>query len=161
LPNSCRLYAERGRASFCDAFEADLTDASLSALEIALRYMRATPQWVEALLSVRNWAVAPLGLRDSGPMGGVSDKPAAAYAPGERLGVFTIRSIELDEVVLSADDRHAEVRVAFLARPRKDAPTYVIASWVRTRNTLGRLYMIPVAQIHPLVVKAGMRALAV
>jgi len=161
FPSESRLHQELALATFHDAFEANLADPSLSALEIAIRYMRATPDWVEALLHVRNRMVAPLGLRDSGAMGALGDRPASAYAVGDSLGLFTIQAIAPDELVLSADDKHADVRVAFLKRRHGECCAYVIASWVRTRNVLGRLYMLPVGRIHPLVVKAGMQALVI
>ncbi len=122
--------------------------------------MRATPDWVEALLAIRNRTVAPLGIRDGGQLGDLDERPASAYAIGDRFGVFRILSIGEDELVVGADDSHLDVRISFLKRVRGDRSTYVLASWVRTHNALGRLYMIPVGRIHPLVVKAGMRALA-
>jgi acyl-coenzyme A thioesterase PaaI-like protein len=160
FPTESQLYPELAKATFHDAFESDLTNTPLSPLEIAIRYVRATPDWVEALLSIRNRMVAPLGIRDGGQLGDLDDRPASAYEVGDRFSVFKILSIGDDELVVGATDSHLDVRISFLKRVRDDRSTYVLASWVHTHNALGRLYMIPVGRIHPLVVKAGMRALA-
>lgn len=160
FPAESQLYPELARATFHDAFESDLADTALSPLDIAIRYVRATPDWVEALLSIRNRMVAPLGIRDGGQLGDLDDRPASAYAVGDRFGVFKILSIGERELIVGADDSHLEVRIAFLKRVTDGRGAYVLASWVHTNNALGRLYMIPVGRINPLVVKAGMRALA-
>jgi hypothetical protein len=35
--------------------------------------------------------------------------------------------------------------------------SYVISSWVKTHNMLGRIYMLPVAPVHRLLVSLMMR----
>jgi hypothetical protein len=160
-PAECALRARLADASFHDAFEADLDDDSLTPVEIALRFLRATPAWVEALLHIRNRAVSVFGLRDVGRLGAVDERPASAYAAGDRLSFFDIVSVSEDELVLSADDRHLDVRIAFLKRRRDGPARYAICSWVRTHNALGRAYMLPVGPIHAVIVRQAMRDLAV
>ena len=157
FPAECSLYARLGEATFHDAFEANLADAGLTPIEIALRFLRATPDWVETLLGIRNRAVSLVGIRDVGALGAVSDKPARAYAVGDKLSFFDIFAIGETELLLGADDSHLDVRIAFLKRE----VTYALCSWVKTHNALGRLYMIPVGPMHKLIVKSAMRALVV
>ncbi len=159
FPAESRLRDRLARATFHDAFESDLRDANLTAVEIALRFMRATPDWVEALLAIRNRAVAFAGLKDVGRLGAVDDRPATAYAVGERMSFFAVVSVSESELVLAADDHHLDARIAFLKRRRDGRARYAICSLVTTRNALGRLYMLPVGRIHPLIVKQAMRNL--
>ena len=159
FPAESRLHARLGEASFHDAFETELADASLSAIEIALRVLAATPAWVEALVHVRNRAVALVGLKDVGALGAIDGRPAVAYGVGDRLSLFKILSISPDELVLGIDDRHLDVRVSFLKRQKGERSAYAISSWVKTHNALGRLYMIPVGRIHPIIVRTAMREL--
>jgi hypothetical protein len=161
FPAESRLHGRLAEASFHDAFETDLTDGGLSAAEIAVRVLRGTPDWVEALLEVRNRAVSLVGLRDTGRMGAVDGRPSEAYRVGDRLSLFEVLSAEEDELVLGADDRHLDARISFLKRRRDGRWRYAISSWVRTRNALGRLYMVPVGRIHPLVVRQAMRTVDV
>ena len=161
FPPESRVAARLAEATFQDAFEADLDDDRLTPVEIALRLLRATPDWVEALLHVRNRAVRLFGLRDVGALGAVDERPASAYAAGDRLSFFDIVSVGDDELVLSADDRHLQVRISFLKRRVAGRARYAVASWVRTHSTLGRAYMIPVGPIHAVIVKQAMRNLVV
>jgi hypothetical protein len=157
FPAESRLYARLGDASFDDAFETELADPSLNAIEIALRVLAATPAWVEALLHVRNRAVALVGLKDVGALGALDGRPAAAYRVGDRLSLFEVLSISPDELVLGIDDHHLDVRISFLKRRKGERSTYALSSWVKTHNALGRLYMIPVGRIHPIIVRTAMR----
>jgi hypothetical protein len=161
FPAECSLYARLGEATFHDAFEADLADASLAPIEIALRFLRATPDWVETLLGIRNRAVSLVGIRDVGALGAVSDKPAGGYKVGDKLSFFDVFAIGETEVLLGADDSHLDVRIAFVKRNVDGRVTYALCSWVRTHNALGRLYMIPVGPMHKLIVKSAMRGLVV
>lgn len=161
FPPECSLHARLGEATFDDAFEAELRDDGLTPIEIAIRFLRATPDWVETLLSIRNHAVSLVGLRDVGALGAVGDKPASDYRVGDKLSFFDILAIGETEVVAGADDSHLDVRIAFVKRHVAGRATYALCSWVRTRNALGRLYMIPVGPMHKLIVKSAMRELVV
>jgi len=161
FPAECSLYARLGEATFHDAFEANLADAGLTPIEIALRFLRATPDWVETLLGIRNRAVSLVGIRDVGALGAVSDKPASAYAVGDKLSFFDIFALNETEVLAGVDDSHLNVRIAFVKRHVEGRPTYALCSWVKTHNALGRLYMIPVGPMHKLIVKSAMRALVI
>jgi len=83
--------------------------------------------------------------------------PAAAYAVGDRMGIFSIYAQTPDELVMGIDDRHLDVRVSVLKRPDNDPSKYVISTVVVVHNLLGRIYMLPVGRIHPLIVRALMR----
>ena len=67
-------------------------------------------------------------------------------------------SIEDAELVLGIDeDTHLDVRLSFLKRRNGPRTSYVVSSWVKTHNWMGRLYMLPVAPVHRLLVKLMMR----
>jgi Protein of unknown function (DUF2867) len=53
-------------AQFADAFRVEIRDRELDARRAAERMMARQPRWAEALLSLRNLLVAPLGLKTSG-----------------------------------------------------------------------------------------------
>ena len=98
-----------------------------------------------------------VGIRPVGDFHRPSDP--AVPRPGERLGIFTVRAIDDDELLLGDDDVHLDFRMAI----RRDLPRrrMVIAMALRTHNLLGRLYMIPVGPIHRrLVARMLARAVA-
>jgi hypothetical protein len=153
LPETSALRPTLARASFHDSYAASLADDRLSPIEIFLRASRATPEWVGALMAIRNAVVRRLGLKDVGAMAANADKSAQAYVVGDRLGIFSIYQKRDEELVLGIDDSHLDVRVSVLKRPGR----YVFSTVVTVHNWLGRLYMVPVGRIHPFVVRAMMR----
>jgi hypothetical protein len=159
FPAESHLHARVGEAYYQDAFEADLRDASLTAAQIARRAFGSTPKWVEAMLGLRNRIVRPLGLKTVGRLKGQIDPRPMAL--GDAFSIFTVRSLDPLEIVLGIDDSHLDVRISILKRLGGAAPTYVIASWVKTHNALGRLYMLPVAPFHRVIVAAMMRGVAI
>ena len=157
VPSQSALKPSVPVASFYDAFAAPLTSSSLTPTEIFLHAISATPHWVNFLMSVRNAAIRPFGLKDVGAMRAAAGKPATAYREGDQIGIFTIFSQTETELLLGINDRHLDVRVSVL-KPGGNPPlSYIVSTVVTVNNWLGRLYMIPVGRIHPLVVKALMR----
>jgi hypothetical protein len=158
FPPESRLVPRLAEASYHDAYEADLSDAALTALQIARAAFRSTPEWVEALVALRDRMVAPLGLKTVGRLG---ERLEAGEAPGEPFSIFHIESVDDDELVLAIDDAHLDVRLSFLKRRAGQGATYVIATVVETHNRLGRLYMLPVGRAHKAIVRLMMRGLKV
>ncbi len=161
VPDESVLHAMLGDADFFDAYTAPLRDGSLTPVEIFLRTARATPSWVTSLMSLRNWIVRRLGLKDVGAMSGATGKPAEAYKIGDRIGIFSIFGTSETELLLGIDDSHLDVRVSILKLQTGGLRRYAVSTVVKVHNRLGRIYMVPVGRIHPLVVKALMRRTAV
>jgi hypothetical protein len=158
IPSISALRGSLARASFWDAYEAPLRNGGLSPTEIALKSFGATPLWVSWLMALRNGLVRLVGLKSVGALAVGSDKPASAYRVGDRLGIFTIQAMSDAEILMGIDDRHLDVRVSIVKPEAGEAPPrYVVSTVVHVHNGLGRLYMLPVGRIHPLVVRAMMR----
>lgn len=160
FPRESRLQGRLPAATYHDAFEAELGEASLTPVQIATRALGATPAWVEGLLTLRDGLVGPLGLKTVGRLGAVPKGADLPPAVGDRLSIFRIESLDDQELVLGIDDSHLDVRISFLKRPASLRPTYVVSSLVQTHNLLGRVYMIPVAPFHRLLVAMMMRGVA-
>jgi hypothetical protein len=155
VPEECALRALLPRASFFDAYRCALNDQALTPVQIFIRAAKRDAAWVSWLMRLRNLIVRHLGLKDVGEMTVADGKPASAYQAGDRLGIFSILSTTEAELLLGIDDTHLDVRVSLLKRAREG--DYVVSTVVETHNRLGRLYMLPVSHIHPLVVKSFMR----
>jgi hypothetical protein len=155
LPASSLLSSWRDVATFRDSYEAPLSDAALAPIEILRRVMGGTPQWATGLMALRNRIVAPLGLK-TGPMNAPGNARRDPQV-GDRLGLFAVFAVSDDELVVGVDDLHLDVRVSVLKLWRGGQPRYVLSTVVRTHNGLGRLYMLPVGRIHPLIVRSMMR----
>lgn len=150
-------------AYFQDAYETRIDSPGLSALELHIQVMRQTPGWVDRLMTLRNRVVSTLfGLKDLGKLAAVHPlKPAADYRVGDRLGIFVIHSLSDQEVVLTDADRHLDAKVSVRKTGSVDHPTATVSTVVHVHNLLGRLYMLPVAPVHRLIVPAMLRRLAI
>jgi hypothetical protein len=160
FPPESRLHADLPAAYFHDAWETTLAEPRLTPVEIAERALSATPGWVEAMLRLRNRLVKPFGVRAVGALGGRGARPARGWRPGDRLSIFSIESIDETELVMGIDDVHLDVRISFLVR-RGEAASYVVSSWVKAHNWIGRVYMWPVAPFHAWIVIGMMRRVRV
>jgi Protein of unknown function (DUF2867) len=155
FPPESRLAVRLASASFHDAYATPFRGSVLSPVEVFLHATAATPGWVDGLMGLRNRLVQLAGLKNVGPMSFRPTKSAAEYGPGDRLGIFTVRTVSTQELVLGIDDRHLDVNVSILVRETA-VPEYVVSTIVHTHNALGRAYMLPVSRVHPYVVRAMM-----
>lgn len=141
-------------ADFHDCYEMAIPANSPSALELYLKVMATTPRWVNAAMALRNRIVQLVGLKNLGLLNDIDPaKPASAYRVGDRIGIFSIRYLSEDEVILGDTDKHLKVELSVCKLSDKVAVTTV----VHTHNTLGRIYMLFVAPAHRRIVPATLR----
>jgi hypothetical protein len=149
-------------AYFYDAWAVEPADPAMTALAQFLCAAQATPAWVNRLMSLRNQVVARLGLKDLGYLNGFdADKLVEHYQLGDRIGIFTLFENHPDEVILGDTDKHLDVALSIHKRlsPETGRVVLTVSTVVHTHNLLGRLYMLPVAPVHKLIVPSVMRAL--
>lgn len=133
-------------ADFVHACHATTRRDGRSALQ-AYRDMAASiPGWFDGLMALRNHGMRLLGMKHLGSLRAVhdTDDPAA----GQRLGIFTLQSLDDDAIVLEDDDRHLRVQLAL----QWQGDVLEVVTVVHTHNAFGRLYMLPVAPVHRLIV---------
>ena len=150
-------------AYFYDAWSLEPNDGGLCALAYFLRAAQTTPTWINLLMSLRNQVVAHLGLKDLGHLNGFdADKPVDQYKTGCRVGIFTLLENHSDEALLGDSDKHLDVVLSVHKAKNSKTQRCVItvSTVVHTHNLLGRLYMLPVAPVHKLIVPSMLRAAA-
>lgn len=133
-------------ADFVHACHATTRRDGRSALQ-AYRDMAASiPGWFDGLMALRNHGMRLLEMKHLGSLRAVhdTDDPAA----GQRLGIFTLQSLDDDAIVLEDDDRHLRVQLAL----QWQGDVLEVVTVVHTHNAFGRLYMLPVAPVHRLIV---------
>ena len=142
-------------AQFVDAFRIDVAGDALDARQAAQRMMGRSPRWVEALLTLRHWLVAPFGLKTSGN----GENP-----PRETIGLFPILIQTPDRLVAGFNDKHLDFRVVVdvvTSGPDDTSGQQVTATTlVLTHNRLGRVYLAIILPFHRLVVRAMLRQVA-
>jgi hypothetical protein len=138
-------------AQFADAFCIEVGDRDLDARRAAERMMARQPRWAEALLSLRNFLVAPLGLKTSGAHPGVSR---------DMIGIFPVVSATPDRLIAGFNDRHLDFRVVVDVTAPGGIWQVTATTVVRTHNWLGRTYLAIIMPFHRLIVPALLRQVA-
>lgn len=107
--------------------------------------------------AIRDAISARFGVRR---IGGFSGRSVDQVAVGDHLDFFLVEAISDCHMTLTARDRHLDVMICVTVDP--EGPTLqrvTITASVVTHNAFGRLYMLPVAPAHRLIVRAMLRRL--
>jgi Protein of unknown function (DUF2867) len=128
-------------AQFVDAYSIAIDGAALDARQAAEKMLARAPRWIEMLLALRNFLVAPLGLKTSAP-----DEPGAR----DIIGIFPVVRQTPDRLVAGLNDKHLDFRLV----------VDVATTLVLTHNLLGRTYLAIIRPFHRLVVPAMLRQVA-
>ena len=161
-PNSLGASLLPG-ASFHDAWRIQSSATAASALEHFITAARRTPRWVDLSMTARNRIGGIVGLKHLGTLSGVAaDKPAAAYEPGDRVGIFTVFENTFDEALIGDKDKHLDVVLSIHRRADEDAGgvSVTVSTIVHVKNWLGRLYMLPVKPAHRLIAPTVLAGIA-
>ncbi|MFY0608306.1 MAG: DUF2867 domain-containing protein [Cyclobacteriaceae bacterium] len=105
------------------------------------------PKWVEFLMKLRNAIVSVFGLKTEIPADFHSTFEVGGY-----VGFFQIFSIEHNEIMLGADDKHLNFRVS-IYNSGEDQFNIKVTTLVQFNNLFGRFYMAIVMPFHHLIVK--------
>ena len=138
-------------AQFADAYCIEVGTSDLDARHAAERMMARQPRWAEVLLSLRNFLVAPLGLKTSG---------AQPHAPRDMIGIFPVVSETPDRLVAGFNDRHLDFRVVVDVTAPGEARQVTATTVIKTHNRLGRTYLAVIMPFHRLIVPALLRQVA-
>lgn len=153
LPTPSHIASARPGADFADCYQFGDPDPQASALETYLALVARTPLWMNALMALRNRVVAMVGLKHLGSMGPTDAvKPANAYRPGDRVGIFSLLRVEPHEVILFDDDKHLRVQLSLCKHEVHGQAVVSVSTVVHIHNRLGRVYMSIVGPVHRVIV---------
>jgi hypothetical protein len=129
-----------------DAYRLVVNEQTLDAATAACRMFGRASWWIRGLMMVRNFAVAPFGLKTG------RDRKVSAC---RRIGLFPVLAETPERVVLGLDDKHLDFRVAVDVVALGNGQQQVTATTlVRTHNLLGRIYLAAVLPFHRVIVPA-------
>ena len=137
------------KVDFADTFSTTNHIHSMEA--IVKKVLNQAPGWVNTLMRLRNRIVKVFGLKTSMP-----DDYNTEYKVGGYVSFFKIYAIEAQRVILGANDKHLNFRLAI---DKTTSPKYNIkvATLVEYNNRFGRVYMAIVKPFHKLVLKSMVR----
>ena len=144
-------------AYFYDCYAISVSGTTGTALGLFLTALTNTPPWVKSLMALRNKIVRFIGLKDLGSLADLNpSKPASAYVPGDRVGIFTLISNSDHEALLGDNDKHLNVVLSVYKHPigQHSVQTVSVTTVVHIHNLLGRIYMLPVRPLHRLIAPA-------
>ena len=107
----------------------------ISAEELAARFF-CTPQWIIALMKVRNAIIKPFGLK------------------GEK-NLSDLVIVESDSLAtISKSDKHLNFVIAFMTERRMNDSLYLsVCTKVRYNNRMGKFYFTIIKPFHKLICK--------
>jgi hypothetical protein len=138
-------------AQFVDAYSIVVDGSRLDARDAAERMVLRQPRWAEALLTLRNMLVTPLGLKTSG---------ASRTTPREMIGIFPIVSETPGQLVAGFNDSHLDFRFVVDVATSGDRQQVTATTLVLTHNLVGRTYLALIMPFHRLIVRAMLRQVA-
>jgi len=157
VPPKSAINTRLAGAFFYDCYVISIPDTTPAALDYFLTALANTPPWVNSLMALRNKIVRFVGLKDLGGLGDLNtSKPASAYAPRDRVGIFTLISNSPNEALLGDHDKHLNVVLSIYKHPpeQNGAQSISVTTVVHIHNLLGRIYMLPVTPLHKLIAPA-------
>ena len=157
VPLESAINARLSGAYFHDCYVISVPDTTPTALNYFLTALANTPPWVNSLMALRNKIVRFVGLKDLGGLGELNpSKPASAYAPGDRVGIFTLIFNSPNEAMLGDRDKHLDVVLSVYKHPpdQSGVQSLSVTTVVHIHNLLGRIYMLPVTPLHRLIAPA-------
>lgn len=136
-------------ANWADAFEIDIPDKRLTALEAARLSLGRIPPWAKRLMAIRNALAGLVGLKT----GSEPSRPGEV----ERIGMFPVLRTTDCEVVLGLDDWHLDFRIVIEVMPAPSGSCIRATTLVERKNLFGRVYIGVVTPFHRLIVPAVLR----
>lgn len=159
IPGSCRILSYYKNTDLRDDYAIFLPDFATDNPERLAHHLHENPApWFHMLLSLRDFLVAPLGIKTSRQFESEADQSKKG-----RISFFLVFSRHPNEVIYGQDDTHLDFRASLLvlsSSPSRPCRKLVVATVVKCHNSLGRLYIRLIAPFHKLVVIGGLRQAA-
>ena len=138
-------------AQFSDAYSIAVDGVTLDARHAAEKMLGRSPRWIEVLLALRNYLVAPFGLKTEAP-----NETGAA----DIIGIFPIVSQTPGRLVAGFNDKHLDFRVVVDVTASGQGQRVTATTLVLTHNLLGRIYLAIILPFHRLITRTMLRQVA-
>ena len=158
LAMDSQLHEFVREGDFLDCYSVELEQADPPLQEVAQHLLTDMPCWTRSLLAIRDLAVSPFGLKATSSLP-TDAMVRESVAIGESINFFQVHGIDENEIILGEDDSHLDFRIA--VRRDRDRPSRIsLATWVRTHNPLGVVYLRSITAFHILIVNSSLARLA-
>ena len=138
---------------FVDTFCCRITaERDIRPADVLISMFTNYPQWVEALMKLRNCLVEPFGLK-----GGKGPEVAEYH---KIISDFAIAHPDMtrEEAVFTADDKHLQFYVSAIVRPMEaNVKEVTVSTLVQFHNNWGRTYFFFIRPFHSIIVPATLK----
>jgi hypothetical protein len=156
IPKDAKILHYISNNYFADSHSIIIHKSAISALSVYLTLMRNTPKWITKLMSLRNFIVAKLDLKD---LGNLSDIGLNKAEKDYKIGAFTLINNCHNEIIVEDKDKHLDVKLSFYIENKKDHKVVHASTVVHVKNTFGKCYMFFVTPVHKIIVPCSLRSL--
>lgn len=149
FPEDIDLICAKEQLDYFDVQTMEISN-ELSAMDFYVLMTQHQPKWIGYSFSVRDFFCRLFGIKTiQGFTEGGIDREA------KKAHFFQILDEQQDKLTLAIRDKHLDVCICIRLMPLNEQKNrvHVIAS-VKEHNILGKIYMVPVAKFHPIVVKS-------
>ncbi|ALL14901.1 DUF2867 domain-containing protein [Caulobacter henricii] len=137
-------------AWFQDSYVAPLTRSDLSMPDLFFAIFAHHPDWLKALLMVRNRVAARFGLEVPSDADIRNPVQRADYRVGETIGPWPIFALWPEELVAGRDNGHLNFRLSISRQMGPGGPTVTVSTVCHPHGLAGKAYLLAVAPFHKL-----------
>lgn len=152
IPSQSRLFGQQKKSGFSDSLSFTLTDQDRSPAQVYVDIFGRLPEFVETLMTLRNWLVKPLGFAVS---------PRSELLTVEMLeqqyahGLHHVEWLSEEEVICTSEDAHMQVSLSLL---KTECGRFTLSTLVNTNSLIGRGYLMAIIPCHKVIALACVRA---
>jgi len=156
VPSDSILAPLYRNADLLDAYAVQLPVGASDDVEVLARVgFERQAWWIRVLTRVRDMMMATVGVKSSRAVG------LAAAAQGPVIGFFPLLSKSAGELVMGADDRHLDFRLAIQLRTgAAGGRELIVVTVVHCHNLLGRTYIAVITPFHRVIARASLEQAA-
>lgn len=148
VPEDSAIKTALKHSDFVDAYEVQLTRSELPVSDAYVAIFCYPQPWVQALMNLRGYIAICLGLTHPFELRKIQPKEGLHFEIGQRVGSFTVQSIEANELIVGDDDRHLNFRISTIKTEREGCAYITVSTSVEIHNLLGHIYMFVVKPFH-------------
>ncbi len=156
VPSDSILAPFYRNANLLDAYAIPLPEEASDDIEVLARAgFERQAWWIRALTRVRDIVMATVGVKSSSAVG------LTAAMQGPVIGFFPLLLKNAEELVMGADDKHLDFRLAIQLRTgTAGGRELVMVSVVHCHNWLGRTYLAVITPFHRVIARARLEQAA-
>lgn len=157
IPANSKVKSYLNHTDYWDSFETNLNKDELDIYNIYLGIFSHPPQWLKRLFTLQEKMATVLSLKSSSAAELNQVDRKLKYKIGDKVGLFTLLSVEENEIILGDDDKHLDFRVSVQRLAQAIPNKVVVTTLVQYNNWFGKVYFFLIRPFHQLGVSISIK----